>query len=210
MTGDFFEGDPAPNPGMPREPIVRSAEIEGNYRWVLRRAWGAGPAILWCGLNPSTADGQRDDPTMLREIGFSYRWGFGSLVKVNIYPFITSDPGLMLRWRESVQQGNTDHGCVWPYDETPLAAWLHNMKRVHEEIIKADRFVAAWGNGALPDDLTEFMQGVSHKFDGKQDFIEMPIQWECVGVNKNGSPKHTLARGKGRVPDTATLMPWGC
>lgn len=162
---------PAAFQKMPSEPILRSAEISGDMRWTLRRAWGAGPSILWCGLNPSKANGTRDDPTMLREIGFSYRWGFGSLVKVNIYPYITSDPAALHRWL----RGN--HGF-----------WHENAQKVLAEIDRADTLVAAWGNGVDPDQVDDFM--VSLFWDRKK----MP-QWKCLGTNQNGSPVHTLARG---------------
>ena len=83
---------PASKPRMPAPPIVRSAQIEGPYRWTMTRAWGAGPVITWVLFNPSDADGRRDDPTTLRMMGFSYRWGFGSMVVANVYPFIASKP----------------------------------------------------------------------------------------------------------------------
>ena len=80
-------GGPPPRPRThPPEPIIRSALIEGDYRYWLKRAWGPGPAIAWVGLNPSTADGTKDDPTMQAEIGFSYRLGYGSLVKLKTEP----------------------------------------------------------------------------------------------------------------------------
>ena len=51
---------PVPNKGRyPSEPILRSATIEGDYRYTAERAWGAGLCILWCLLNPSVADGLR-------------------------------------------------------------------------------------------------------------------------------------------------------
>lgn len=62
----------------------------GTYRCELRRWWRAGPPVAWLMLNPSTADGLHDDPTLRRIIGFTYRWGFGGLVVVNLYPFRAS------------------------------------------------------------------------------------------------------------------------
>src|SRR4051812_24923527 len=86
---------------MPTEPIVRTAEIDGNYRWQATRAWGAGPCISWTLLNPSKADRRRDDPTMWRMMGFSYRWGFGSLIVTNLYPFISANQQALRNWRRS-------------------------------------------------------------------------------------------------------------
>ena len=48
----------------------------GRYRWWLRRQWREEAAtLLFIGLNPSSADGSRDDPTLRRLIGFAGAWG---------------------------------------------------------------------------------------------------------------------------------------
>lgn len=203
MTDTLFPEEPDRR-YFPTGEIVRSAEIEGNYRWILKRRWGSGRTILWCGLNPSIANGEREDPTMIREIGFSYRWGFGGLVKVNIFPFITPDPKFLRRWIAEVDDGVDDRGIpvfggCWPYDSSAYAAFLQNIARIRDEVVTADTCVAAWGNVEDDAKLLIVLDGLGLK-----------VQWQCLGVNQNGSPKHTLARGKGRVPDTATLMPWGC
>lgn len=182
---DLLAGAPVGVRKMPAEPIVRTAEVDGPYRWTLRRAWGAGPTILWCGLNPSTADGTKDDPTMLREIRFSYRWGFGSLVKVNVFPYRTSSQVELRKWLAS---GNVD-------------ILLANALRVADEIRKVDVCVAAWGNGVDPIWLYEFEEGIAAAgiFD---------VSWKCLGTTASGAPIHTLARGRSRVPDDAILKEW--
>lgn len=174
-----------PPPKMPAEPIIRSAEIEGDCRWTLRRAWGPGPSILWCGLNPSTADGTRDDPTMLREIGFSFRWGFGSLIKVNMFPFRSSKPAELRKW---LKTDASEDAC----DE--------NIERVRAAIPNVDKVVAAWGAGAIKY-ASDFLTSV-HWDD------EIPWRWQCLGVNDDFTPRHTLARGRNRIPDAATLQPY--
>lgn len=197
---ELLSDRPVPVLRMPAEPIVRSAEIEDNYRWVLKRAWGAGPCALWCGVNPSDANGQRDDPTMLREIGFSYRWGFGSLVKVNIYPFISANQQALRRWRASWAPDMRES----EFDHSAFHAWLRNVDVVRGLIEKCDIRIAAWGNGAEGDDLTQFLDELAFDYEEKA----RPIQWHCIGKNANGSPKHTLARGVHRVPDDAKPFIW--
>lgn len=176
---------PPPPPKMPSEPIIRAAEIDGDCRWTLRRAWGPGPPILWCGFNPSTADGLVDDPTMRREIGFSFRWGFGSLVKVNMFPFRTSKPTELRRWLKT--EGSSDL-C----DE--------NLRRIQIEIAKIDTVVAAWGAGS-GHEAGDFLTAVH--WDDK-----IPWRWKCLGVNDDFTPRHTLARGKNRIADNAVLQPY--
>lgn len=48
--------------------------------------------VTFCGLNPSTADATRDDPTMRREMAFAKSWGFGGLWKVNAYDYRATKP----------------------------------------------------------------------------------------------------------------------
>lgn len=193
---------------MPAEPIVRIAEIEGEYRWLLKRAWGAGPTILWCGTNPSIADAKRDDPTMLREIGFSYRWGFGSLIKVNIYPFISPDMKELAKWRASWRPQELDY-APWSIDKSPISAWHHNQRIIWEQLKQASTYVAAWGNGIEPNDVESFVGGACIRIDD-DEFGNLPLRvdWQCLDTNADGSPKHTLARGKHRIPDDAKLRLW--
>lgn len=186
--------DTKPPPRRPVEPIVREALIEGNYRWWLKRAWGPGPAIAWVGLNPSTADGKRDDPTMSREIGFSFRWGFGSLVKLNLYPFIAANPAAMREWRSGWMTNPGLHGDA-------REAWIGNMHRAGDEIGRCQTVIAAWGEGAEDDHRDAFMEIVT-------DLVGRPIEWQCLARTASGAPRHTLARGTHRIPDDATPSLW--
>lgn len=75
--------------------MIRSAVFSpcGTYRYELRRTWESSlPILVTIGLNPSTADGYGDDPTIRKEIGFASRWGYGGIVKVNMFAFRSTDP----------------------------------------------------------------------------------------------------------------------
>ncbi|MDA0717986.1 MAG: DUF1643 domain-containing protein [Cyanobacteria bacterium] len=75
----------------------------GQYRWWLERVWQpAAPRLLFIGLNPSRADGQRDDPTLRRLLGFSRRWGFGSLEVLNLFARISPSPAVLHRAADPV------------------------------------------------------------------------------------------------------------
>lgn len=59
--------------------MLRDAQIssDGLYRYSLTRHWGtpneSSDPLVFLMLNPSTADGLRDDPTIRRCIGFAKR-----------------------------------------------------------------------------------------------------------------------------------------
>lgn len=64
----------------------------GDCRFALTRTWDSGgKRAMFVMLNPSVADNAREDPTSRKAIGFAQRLGFGSLVIVNVYPFIATD-----------------------------------------------------------------------------------------------------------------------
>ena len=46
------------------------------YRYGLSRVWDKSrPYVLYIGLNPSTADENKDDPTIRRSVDYVCKWG---------------------------------------------------------------------------------------------------------------------------------------
>jgi hypothetical protein len=65
----------------------------GAYRYALMRRFGTGSRmVLFVGLNPSTADGSHDDPTIRRCVSFVARLGFDGLWMSNLFAFRATDP----------------------------------------------------------------------------------------------------------------------
>lgn len=63
------------------------------YRYALWRIWDREkPAVIFVGLNPSTANELRDDPTIVRLASFAKNWGYGGLYAGNLYAMVTKDP----------------------------------------------------------------------------------------------------------------------
>lgn len=211
---DLFAGEPPPRTmPKPTEPIVRSADIEAPYRWTMTRAWGAGPKIVWVLFNPSIADGTGDDPTTQRMMGFSYRWGFGSMVVANVYPFIASKPTDLHAWRRTFDHDEYElRGMpLWEtgLDNRSWAAFMHNQRVVSRLLDEETKLVAAWGLGPSPSDLEHFLLGVEMKVDDDEHGrVGVRPAWHCLGTTENGSPIHPLARGRNRVPDDMKLQPW--
>ena len=63
------------------------------YRYALWRIWDNElPKVLFIGLNPSTADEVKDDPTIRRCIRYALDWGYGGYLMGNIFAYRSTDP----------------------------------------------------------------------------------------------------------------------
>lgn len=98
-----------------------------TYRYALSRSWDESLAtVVFIGLNPSTADETKDDPTIRRCIGFAKSWGYGSLVMLNLFAYRATDPTKLQLVEDPVGPDNNWH-----------------IKTVSKA---SDLVVAAWGN----------------------------------------------------------------
>lgn len=94
-------------------PPARSAAVISTckrYRYRLSRHWDAAlPLCAFVMLNPSTADGTRDDPTIRRCVGFARAWGCGGLVVVNLFAFRSPRPSDLAIVPDPVGPENDTH-----------------------------------------------------------------------------------------------------
>jgi hypothetical protein len=83
----------------------------GRYRYALRRMLGGRPGKTACFimLNPSTADAEKDDPTIRKCLGFARRWGCGELVVVNLFAFRATRPRDLQAAADPVGRDNRRH-----------------------------------------------------------------------------------------------------
>lgn len=103
-----------------------------KWRYVLWRQWGAGDRFVsFIGLNPSTADETKNDPTVTRCINYAKRWGFDGMYMLNIFAYRATDPRDMKAVPDPVGPGN-DAALLeyWARSEITVAAWgVHGAYR---------------------------------------------------------------------------------
>lgn len=64
-----------------------------EYRYTLYREWMPGDKVVqFIGLNPSTADEVKNDPTVTRCINYAKAWGYTGMYMTNIFAFRETDP----------------------------------------------------------------------------------------------------------------------
>lgn len=161
MTGDLF--------------LTRAADISpcGRYRYRLWRGWDPDkPTLNVIGLNPSTADAVRDDPTTRRCIDFARRWHMGSLVLTNLGAYRATNPRELL--------GADD----WIGPENDYALWT--------EARRADMVLVAWG--AVDRRLAYRAEVVC------EGLAAAGINTYCLGVTADGEPRHPLYVEANRDP----------
>jgi hypothetical protein len=64
-----------------------------KYRYCLWRIWDLSkPRVMFVGLNPSTANENKNDNTITKVIKIAKNNGFGGIYMTNLFPFVTAYP----------------------------------------------------------------------------------------------------------------------
>ncbi len=107
--------------------ITASAVLsaDGKYRYQLSRHWTRKTdPVIWIMLNPSTADGVDNDPTIRRCISFAKHWGFGGIEVYNLFALRSSDPTNIEKADDPVGPENDDWlSAASRSGGTIIAAW---------------------------------------------------------------------------------------
>lgn len=145
----------------------RSAMLshDGRYRWRLDRKWGPGGRVLWIMLNPSTADGEQDDPTIRKCVGFAKRWNYGGIVVVNLFAYRSTEPAALGLVVDPVGPENDCH--------------------IREQAGRAQAVIAAWG----AKDSTLVKARAAHVM-GLLSARTTPVY--ALRLTKKGWPEHPL------------------
>ena len=170
----------------------RSAVIAGEadcYRYELRRVWDdALPLLVVCMLNPSTADAERDDPTILALIHFGKLWGYGGLLIVNLFAFRAASPDVMVRADDARGPDNHDHH---------REALAYAARTSHKALV-------AWGSATAVNPLA--MSHLTGIFLREAEI--WGVELLCLGKTAGGEPKHPMARGKHRIARDQQPVVW--
>jgi hypothetical protein len=112
--------------------MKRDAEFSscGSYRYSVSRIWDESlPAVLFIMLNPSSADGTKDDPSIRRCISYAKDWGFGSLFVGNLFALKSTKPTGLL--------------------ESTNPEGPENLKYLLKLSSHCKMIVCVWGNGTI-------------------------------------------------------------
>jgi len=136
----------------------------GRWRYGLTRIWDPALAPLrFVMLNPSTADADRDDPTIRRCIAIARRAGAGALVVANLCALRATDPAALRHADDPVGPGN--------------AAVLRAM------VADGAPIVCAWGAGGVRSaDPGPFLA----------DAAAAGVRLLALGLTRDGHPRHPL------------------
>lgn len=96
-----------------------------KYRYALFRDMGDNP-LVFCMLNPSTADAERDDPTVAKCRKYAKSFGYSGLVVVNLYAFRATKPKDMFISPDPIGKENDFYITELCKDRTVICAWGNN------------------------------------------------------------------------------------
>lgn len=137
---------------------------DGVYRyWLDRRSEKIGPVVTFIMLNPSTADAEKDDPTIRRCLGFADSFQCGPLIVVNLFAYRATKPADMKK-------------AINPIG--PL-----NTRYILEAAKRAQFIICAWGpHGRLwkRDSMVHYL------------LSQRGYKMHCLGYTADGFPRHPL------------------
>lgn len=162
--------------------MLRSAVISdcGVYRYRLDRdletLTGKHATVVM--VNPSTADGETDDATIRKLIGFAGVNDWRRITVVNKFAYRATD----------IKALRTAHDPEGPY----------NYDYLRRAIVQSDLTVVAWGPLAkLPQNLRHYWRQVWGIARDTNRTLH------CLGVAQDGHPKHPLM-----LPYVSPLIEW--
>jgi len=146
--------------------------IDRRHRYRLWREWDSTKGCaVFVGLNPSTADEKKNDPTVRRCVNYAKAWGYGRMVMLNIFSFRATDPKVMKAEPDPVGPDN-DNAII-------------------DVAKQSDLIVLCWGShGGHLDRGRQVAMLLAAK----------DMEMYCFGITAAGHPKHPLYLKKSLRP----------
>lgn len=138
----------------------------GLYRYRLWRRWSDKPVLIFIMLNPSTADGEQDDPTIRKCVGFADRMGYGGIEILNLFAYRATKPADL----------KAAGYLVGPDNDSHIKATLN----IYHDVI------CAWGVNAATAQGWARVKQVMEIVDG------IGIEADALRLTANGIPWHPL------------------
>lgn len=161
------------------EASARFSECK-TYRYYLIKSAVMAPTFkdtcVWIMLNPSTATEHQDDPTVRKCQKFSRRLNCPATIIVNLFGLRSTDPSGLIGHEDPVGPDNF-HAVEW-------AVKHHN------------NIFVAWGSHKHPLLKTLARRVANLAGQHKRQLL-------CLGINKDGMPKHPLY-----VADKSAFLKW--
>jgi hypothetical protein len=150
-----------------------------KYRYLLERTWntktwdsenrevisGGGKRILFIMLNPSTADAEKNDPTVKRCVDYAHKWGYGSIEVANLFAYRATNPKDLLKVDDPVGP--------------------HNLCMIETAVSRANMVVGAWGTAGVPSFYVATVWRVLEIVTKQRDLY-------ALSITKDGFPGHPL------------------
>ena len=158
--------------------MMRGAVLSdcGQYRYHLLRKWDEGRSLVFVMLNPSTADAEKDDPTIRRCIAFAETLGYGAIEVINLYAYRATKPAVVTA-AASVSLDALDALAAGPDNDDMLA------KVAEGAMLGACDVCAAWGAMAAKLSRAEHVE---------RFFRNVGVTLLCLETTQDGHPAHPL------------------
>lgn len=153
-----------------------------TYRYVLWRAWKKNPKMLmFIGLNPSTANENKNDNTITKLVKITQNNGYDGFWMLNLFALISTDPNNLL------------NQCI-------STIGSKNDQFLRRYALRSEKVVFCWGSFSQAyEPLGDFLS------DSRADQVAkmFPGERYCLQHNSTGRPKHPLY-----CLDIQKIIPW--
>ena len=158
-------------PGETRTAIFSKCR---TWRYRLAQIWDESQAPLyWLMLNPSTADEQKNDPTVERCERRARMWGFGGSVVYNIFAFRATDPKDMRASADPIGPENDQ--------------WIRELAAMSGGVT----VIGGWGEHGKHMDRGQAVRDIFKAENGRLHALK---------INASGHPAHPLYIGYDKTP----------